>query len=93
MTDVPLDELREQALSPLRDTPQRVAAWAQEARPEDGAPGRFRWSLETTRGANVGSTANVLGGLGNAQFRSNPHIAPEPGRRKRAARCRWALAR
>jgi hypothetical protein len=37
--------------------------WARSVRPEDGAPGRFRWALVTTRPANVAATAYVLGGL------------------------------
>ena len=43
-----------------------LAQWTEKVRPEDGAPGRLRWAVASTRDANVGATRYVLNGLERA---------------------------
>lgn len=54
------DELRDRAEEIYRARAPGVVDWIERLRPEDGARGRFRWALETTRPANVGASGNIL---------------------------------
>jgi hypothetical protein len=58
-----LAALEEYALERLESVREPMVRWADSIRPADGAAGRFRWALQTTRGANVAATAYLLGGL------------------------------
>ena len=57
------EQLRDHAMSLVGKVRPEFCRWVQSVRPKDGTPGRFRWSLETTRDANVASTAYILGSL------------------------------
>lgn len=61
--DEPLESLTGRAVEALDTWLPRTKGWTNRMRPEDDTPGRFRWAVETTREANVGSTSNILGGL------------------------------
>ncbi len=67
-TDHPIDNeslaaLTRRAIDALCAVLPGVKAWCEKVRPAGGELGRFRWALQTTRGANVAGTAYVLGGL------------------------------
>jgi len=57
----PLEMLIDHAVEKLNIASENVKLWAQKVRPADKRPGRFRWAMETTRDANVASTAYLLG--------------------------------
>ncbi len=56
----------ETTISKLDQTAAGLQDWAGRMRPQDGTKGRFRWAMQTTRDANIGSTAYVLGGIKRA---------------------------
>jgi hypothetical protein len=58
-----LDALVTRAVASLHSIGDSLVAWAQQVRATDGAPGRFRWALETTRPANVAASAYLVTGL------------------------------
>lgn len=58
-----LETLAEQAIDKLSESSRKMAEWVEKIRPKDGARGKFHWAVETTRDANVASTAYMLGSL------------------------------
>jgi hypothetical protein len=57
----PLETLVESAVEKLTASARNIQGWAEKVRPKDGQRGRFPWALQTTRDANVASTAYLLG--------------------------------
>lgn len=58
-----VDDLKEQAVERLNKSIERIKDWVWKVRAEDQSAGKFRWSVETTRSANIAATAYILGGL------------------------------
>lgn len=61
-----LAQLEERALERLEAVRKPLADWTRSVRPADGAPGRFRWAIASTRPANVAATAYIVNGLRHA---------------------------
>ncbi|MFP4026831.1 MAG: hypothetical protein ACLFWL_03480 [Candidatus Brocadiia bacterium] len=59
---LPLNTLKEQAVTALKQVIPGIIEWTESVRPYDGTRGRFRWANESTRDANVAATAYILGG-------------------------------
>jgi len=57
------DESIEAAVALLNDLAESMRGWVESVRPPDGARGRFLWARETTRPANVASSAYILNSL------------------------------
>ncbi len=55
--------LIDHALGKLAACTDGMIRWAEMVRPKDSPQGRFTWALQTTRDANVASTAYMLMGL------------------------------
>ncbi len=58
-----LATLTDRAVKNLNARAPKVTDWIRQLRPKDGTPGRFCWSIETTRDANVAASANILASL------------------------------
>jgi len=55
-----LESLTELAIEGLNNVNESVKRWVDKVRPK-GKPGQFKWAIETTRDANIASTAYLLG--------------------------------
>lgn len=63
MHEQAMETLVARAVDRLRQSTDGLIDWCGRVRAADGAPGRFRWAIKTTREANVAATAYLLGAL------------------------------